>query len=175
MDAMAGISGGMGTAVAPVATGIAAGTCIRTLEGLLPVEYLEPGDRIVTRAGARRLASLSVHRHAGTALIRIRASTLGHDRPERDLLIAEGQQVFVRDWRAMALFGCEAAAIPAARLADGEFVLHENTPPTHAPVYLYTLRFEEDEVIWAEGLELACPAVAPAEPAPSRANSLRHA
>ena len=37
-----------------------AGTMVRTLDGLIPVEFLTPGDRIVTRAGARRLTSVSV-------------------------------------------------------------------------------------------------------------------
>ncbi len=36
-------------------SGLPVGTVILTLEGALPVEYLEPGDRIVTRAGARVL------------------------------------------------------------------------------------------------------------------------
>ncbi len=49
------------------------------------------------------------------------------------------------------------AAIPAARLADGEFVCVER----HLNVRLFALRFDEDEVIYAEGLELACPAFLP--------------
>lgn len=150
-------------------TGIAAGTCIRTLDGILPVEFLEPGDRIVTRAGARRLVAVSVERHLGPGLVRIRATSLGHDRPERDLLIAEGQLVLVRDWRARTLYGCDSAAIPAVRLADGEFVLREPKAADHAAVSLFTLRFAEDEVIWAEGVELACPAIRTAEAAPSLA------
>ncbi len=38
------------------------GTIIYTLEGALPVEYLEAGDRIVTRAGARILRGLERRR-----------------------------------------------------------------------------------------------------------------
>ena len=89
--------------------------------------------------------------------MRIRASSLGHDRPEQDLLVAPGQPILIRDWRAKAIFGQPVAAIPAARLADGEFVCLE----THRQVRLFTLRFDEDEVIYAEGLELACPAFLP--------------
>lgn len=37
---------------------IASGTAILTLEGMKPVEVLEPGERIVTRAGARTLRSV---------------------------------------------------------------------------------------------------------------------
>ncbi len=38
---------------------IATGTIIYTLDGALPVEYLAPGDRIITRAGMRVLRGIS--------------------------------------------------------------------------------------------------------------------
>lgn len=139
----------------PSALGLLAGTQVRTLDGLLPVEYLEPGDRIVTRDGARRLVAVSVRNRRMAAVVRIRATTLGHDRPEQDLLLAPGQPVMIRDWRARALYGADAAAIPASRLADGEFIVTELLPQ----VRLYTLHFAGDEVVYADGLEIACPAV----------------
>ena len=82
---------------------------------------------------------------------------MGHDRPDQDLLLSPGQPVVIRDWRAQTLYGVSAAAIPAARLADGEFICME----THRQVRLFTLRFDDEEVIYAEGLELACPAFLP--------------
>ena len=154
MDAEAPFSRSAGGAGSPPAAGMLVGTMVRTLEGVLPVEYLVPGDRFVTRSGMRRLASVSVVARKMVDLVRIRASTLGHDRPEQDLLVSPGQPLLIRDWRARAIFGTPVAAIPAARLADGEFVCLE----THRQVRLFTLRFDEDEVIYAEGLELACPA-----------------
>jgi hypothetical protein len=157
MDANAPFSRSAGGAGVPMAPGMLVGTMVRTLDGVLPVEFLERGDRIVTRSGARRIASVAVLARRHVQLIRIRASTMGHDRPDRDLLLTPGQPVVIRDWRAKALYGTPAAAIPAARLADGEFVL----PETLAKAYLFTLRFDEEEVIYAEGLELACPARAP--------------
>lgn len=131
-----------------------AGTAVRTLDGVIPVEYLTPGDRIITRSGSRRLTSMSVVKRKQVDLVRIRASTLGHDRPDTDLLLAPDQLVLIRDWRALALYGAEIAAIPAARLADGEFIVIER----HQVARLFTLRFDEDEVIYAEGMELACSA-----------------
>jgi hypothetical protein len=138
--------------------GILAGTHIRTLDGVLPVEFLCPGDRIITRNGSARLVSVSTSRRKGVAVIRITASSLGHDRPETDLLLAPGQRVVIRDWRARVLYGTDVAAIAASRLADGEFVLTE----FRADVRLFTLRFATEEVIYAEGLELACHATEPA-------------
>lgn len=130
---------------------------VRTLDGLIPVDFLTPGDRIVTRAGARRLTSVSVVLRKQVDLVRVKASTMGHDRPDQDLLLSPGQSVLIRDWRARALYGVAVAAIPVARLADGEFICHE----TVSNARLFTLRFDEDEVIYAEGLELACPAFLP--------------
>lgn len=157
MDSDAPFSRSAGGAGINPQPGMIAGTMVRTLEGVLPVEYLTPGDRIVTRSGARRLTSVSVQARKVVDLVRIRASTIGHDRPEQDLLVSPGQPILIRDWRAKAIFGVPVAAIPASRLADGEFICLE----THAQVRLFTLRFDEDEVIYAEGLELACPAFLP--------------
>ncbi len=158
MDTIKGFLGSEDQTGALVLGGMVAGTRIRTLEGLLPVEYLEPGDRIVTRSGARRLLAVSVVVRRAQDVVRIRAATLGHDRPESDLRVGPAQGVVVRDWRAQALYGSDMAAIPAARLADGEFVVRER----QTVVRLFTLRFAEDEIIWGDGLELACPAMAPA-------------
>jgi len=144
----------------PAPCGLLAGAKVMTLDGALPVEYLTPGDRIVTRVGARRLMSVSVRQARQATLVRIRAATVGHDRPQRDLLVAPGQLVIIRDWRATALYAAPAAAIPAARLTDGAFVVTGQ----HRDVRLFTLRFETDAVIYAEGLELACPATAAARP-----------
>jgi Hint domain len=157
MDADAPFSRSAGGAGIPPAPGILAGTAVRTLDGVLPVEFLTPGDRIVTRNGARRLVAVSVAARRQVDLVRIRASSMGHDRPDQDLLLSPGQPVIIRDWRAKVLYGAPVAAIPAARLADGEFVVAES----HHMVTLFTLRFEDDEVIYAEGLELACPAFLP--------------
>ena len=141
--------------VDPVPFGLLAGTLVRTLDGILPVEFLEPGDRVITRSGARKVGSISVSRRRGLRMIRISASTQGHDRPEHDLVVAPGQPVVIRDWRARTLYGVQEAVIPAERLADGEFVLSE----VIADAMLFTLRFAEHEVIWAEGLEIACAAM----------------
>jgi Hint domain len=142
----------------PLVSGMLAGSRIRTLEGTLPVEYLEPGDRIVTRAGARQLVGVSVQVLEDADMIRIRASTLGHDRPDHDLLVLPDQPIVIRDWRARALYSAAMAAIPAAQLVDGEFIRRE----TLRTARLYALQFDKDEVVYAEGLEVACPAQLPA-------------
>ncbi|MBC7141674.1 MAG: Hint domain-containing protein [Rhodobacteraceae bacterium] len=134
--------------------GIAAGTVILTLDGALPVEFLSPGDRIITREGMRVVREVRVHRYSGPA-IRVSAGALGHDRPEQDLVLPEETVILIRDWRAQALFGKTQALVPIARIADGELI----APATALSMRLYDLRFDTPQVVYAEGLELACEAV----------------
>ncbi|MBP9952124.1 MAG: Hint domain-containing protein [Cypionkella sp.] len=134
--------------------GIAMGTQVMTLDGALPVEYLSPGDRILTRGGTRRLAAIEVAVIHNAALIRICASTLGHDKPADDLLVSPDQPIWIRDWRAKALFGSDTAMIAAKRLADGQYIHGVCLPEAR----LYRLRFEQPCVIYAGNLELACEA-----------------
>ena len=137
--------------VAPL-NGITAGTRVMTLDGELPVQFLAPGDRVVTRSGAKVLKDITVTVVRDAAMIRISASALGHDRPDADLFVAPAQQILVRDWRAKALYGRDAAMVEAQRLADGDYIRRE----TVAEVRLFTLTFDREEVVFAGGLELAC-------------------
>lgn len=132
--------------------GITAGTLVPTLEGELPVQFLAPGDRVITRSGARVLKEIGVSVLQDVQMVRISASALGHDRPDADVFVAPAQPVLVRDWRAKALYGRKAAMVEAQRLADGDYIRKEMV----AEVRLFTLRFEREEVLYAGGLELAC-------------------
>lgn len=146
------------TAAEGSATGIASGTVVLTLDGAIPVDFIEPGDRIITRDGMRVVRAVRVSRYSGPA-IRIAAGALGHSRPDQDLILPAETPVLVRDWRAGALFGARQAVVPVERLTDGEFI----APVTALSLRLYELRFDSAEVIYAEGLEIACPALAGAD------------
>ena len=134
---------------------VLAGTPVLTLEGEMPVEFLAPGDRILTRAGARRLVQVAVSVVRNARVVRVSHGTLGVDCPTEDVTVSAAQTILVRDWRAKAMFGTTQAMIPAARLADGEYIRAE----TVAEARFFTLTFENDAVIYAGGLELACPAL----------------
>jgi len=151
----AGVTPGLRHDVQIEAAAFAQGTGILTLDGILPVEYLSPGDRIVTRAGAMRLLAVHVHT-ADTPLIRVAPSSLGHDRPGHPLLLTPETEVLVRDWRASAMFGRAQAMVRAARLVDGDYV----TRVTGAGVRMFTLKFASPQVIYADGVEVGCAAVA---------------
>ena len=136
--------------------GVVAGAKVMTLEGELPVEYLMPGDRVLTRGGARVLRSVEVAVAADAAMVRISAETLGVDTPEDDMLVSPGQPVMVRDWRARAMCGAASGMVAAARLVDGEYIRVERIKE----IRIFTLRFDEMAVIYVGGLELGCPSVA---------------
>lgn len=55
------------------------GTIIYTLDGALPVEHLIPGDRVITRAGARELRAVAADENG---------FTLSFDGPE--IIYADG-------------------------------------------------------------------------------------
>lgn len=135
--------------------GVAQGVVVMTMEGALPVEYLAPGDRVITRSGARRVRQIEVTTVRHARLILIGAETLGDLQPDGPMVVPATQPILVRDWRATALCGTPTALIPAARLADGEYiravVLDE--------VRLYTLVFDTSVVIQAGGIELGCEGV----------------
>jgi len=139
---------------APVKThaaGFAAGTHVMTLNGETPVEHLCVGDRVITRdAGMSVLREIRKSKVKASP-IQIKAGSLGHTRPEHDMVVGPDTLVHIRDWRSKALFGADVATVKAKRLIDGEFVseLEEATLTT------YELVFDRQHVVYADGLEIA--------------------
>ena len=131
--------------------GLAPGTTVLTLDGAIPVEYLNPGDRIITRRGVRKLKAIMRHNlPEGTPRVVVSADALG-GKPSNDITLMPGQRVLVRDWRAQALWGKDIAAPQAARLVDGEFIRTETT----GRQIMLSLYFGAPEILYADGLELA--------------------
>ncbi len=131
--------------------GLVAGTSVMTMDGELPVEHLTNGDRIITRdCGMAVLRDIRVNKTA-LACIRIKAGSLGYTRPDRDMLVAPGAMLHIRDWRAKAIFGKAQVTVPARRLLDGEFVAEQ----AKCKVAVYDLVFDSQHIIYADGLEVA--------------------
>lgn len=131
--------------------GFLAGTMVFTAHGMMPVEYLAAGDRIVTRTGLLPLVAMTTRRRARATLVRIKASTQSVMVPARDLLLCPDQMVLIRDWRAQILHGRAVAAVPAGRLVDGEYVVTEK----RRDAWFFSPAFEADAVIYTEGQETA--------------------
>lgn len=138
--------------------GVALGALVATLEGLLPIEYLSPGDRVITRSGVRLVRAITVQDVAGEMVL-IQPGVLGHDRPGQALMLGGQTPVLLRDWRAQVLYGASLALVPAERLVDGEFV----TRVCGRGLRLFALQFDRPEVIYVDGVELGMqPAPVPA-------------
>ncbi|MEH6834508.1 MULTISPECIES: Hint domain-containing protein [Falsihalocynthiibacter] len=131
-------------------SGFATGSIVLTLKGEMLVEHLRAGDRIITRdIGMAQLKAVTTTR--SDSAYRIRASVLGHDRPASELLVAEGQRILLRDWRAKAMFGEAEALVPVSRLADGHFIARETATET----VFFVLEFETPHILYVDGLEVA--------------------
>ena len=132
-------------------TGIAAGTIILTLDGALPVEFIEPGDRIITREGMR-VPRVGALRRSSRAAPPVTAGVRGRDRPGHELTLPRAVPRLLRGATCPPLLRASWAVVPIERIADGEFIVKT----TALSMRLYDLRFDTPQVIYAEGLELAC-------------------
>ncbi|SLN36373.1 hypothetical protein PEL8287_01723 [Roseovarius litorisediminis] len=131
--------------------GLMADSIVMTMQGEKQVQDICPGERIITRDSGMAVVK-SVRSHtAHMRSVHIKAGSLGHTRPERDVTLSAGQNILIRDWRAQALFGVSRALVPASRLVDGEFVTFGDTITTT----LYELSFDRPHVLYVDGLEVA--------------------
>ena len=137
----------------PLHARIVAGSIIFTAEGEIPIEYLSPGDKVVTRdSGMVTLLDTFIHRIPAQA-VAIKAGSLGHTRPDHNVIIPAEQNILVRDWRAQSMFGKAQTIVQAGDLIDGEFITDLGARDLH----LVHLTFDRQHVIYADGLEISVP------------------
>jgi len=127
----------------PCNSGLGLGTEVLTTDGILPVEYLTPGDRIITRdRGAVRLAHLIVRHVPCSRMLRLRPREVHPGYKGREVLISGETRMLVRGWRARVLFGKPAALVAAQRLIDGAYIARLDTPGSTP---LFQLGFADGE------------------------------
>lgn len=131
--------------------GLAQGTAVMTLDGELPVQHIAPGDRIITRDSGMAVLRDIRRKTVRVAGVKIKAGSLGHTRPQDDMIVGPDTLVHIRDWRAKALFGADVATVKAKRLIDGEFV----SAMEERKLTVYELVFDKQQIIYADGLEVA--------------------
>ena len=130
--------------------GIVLGTIVRTADGEIPVEYLEPGDRVITRnSGAAPVMAIE-HDTVIEQAVEFTVGAMDRDCPANSLIIPASQPVLLRDWRAQVMFGQPQAVTPAGMLVDHGIILDRG----EQEMTLFRLIFERDQVIYAGGLEL---------------------
>jgi len=133
----------------PVA-GIPLGTEIATADGLLPIEHLTLGDRVVTRESGMQVLTWVGFRYVMCNAVRLAPHALGQGRPDERMLLPAGQRLLIRDWRAKALYDSSTAGVRARRLADGQYVRDVGA----RNMRLFYLGFEKTCTVYAGGFEM---------------------
>lgn len=133
-----------------------AGTMIATEEGALPIDWIRPGDMVLTRdngyqpvlwVGRCDLAEETAD--DDLRLIEINTNAFGDALPERTLRVTANHRVLLHSHVLDLHFGsCEMFAA-AKHLVDGKRIVQPETPDR---TVVYHLLLSDHEVILAEGL-----------------------
>lgn len=127
-----------------------AGTLIKTPNGDVPIETLEPGDLVETRdEGAqpvRWVGSRAVEGKNQFAPIFIRAGAFG---AHQDLLVSPQHRILMRDALAELMFGEGEVLVAAKDLVNDDTVTRF---PMAEVIYVHVM-FDRHQVIFSEGLE----------------------
>jgi len=126
-----------------------AGTLIRTRRGMVPVEAIEPGDRVWSLdhgwATVRWRGGRAVNGLGDCAPIRFAAGVLGNERP---LLVSPQHRMLITGWRAELLYGEPEVLIAAKHLIDGAEICRRPMPRAE----YHHILFDGHEIIEAEGV-----------------------
>ncbi len=134
--------------VDPVHQGPAAviqGTRLWTADGEIPVEYLNPGDRVITRLGGMQRIAAIESLTAVVPLVRIMAGALSKTRPEAPITLLATQ--------ALRLGGRGGSGPRTLRAWDlvAEDRAFDLGP---APASLFHIHLPETDTLYAGGIEL---------------------
>ena len=147
-------------------TGLPGGTMIATDDGELPVDWLRPGDRVLTRDnGYRPLLGVRKSSPAGrdpAAMVEIPAHRFGRGLPSHTVRLPRDHGVLLADPQLDLHFGSSEMFADAGDLGDRAGLARV---PAAGPCYL--LIFETHEIILAENLwveSVAAKTMARAEP-----------
>ena len=152
-----------GLAAAPPMTGsrsgLCAGTRVMTLDGHVPVEFLTPGDCVITRNGSREL--LAVHRHwLHENPVRIKKGCFGTSRPANDLMLGPDQTLHFRSEQGEDPAGFNESVVAAHRMIDDIGLVWAELAEG---MLVFQLEFDDYYTFFAEGMEVVShlPSLAP--------------
>ncbi|NNF25518.1 MAG: Hint domain-containing protein [Rhodobacteraceae bacterium] len=132
------------------------GTMIQTETGTLPVEWLAPGDKVLTRdhgyqpvlwVGRSRFSAAAIRRDDGLRPVRLRAGALGPGLPAEDLILSRRHRVLVTGAQVELLFGVSEALAPCHALITPRMT---DIPPEG--ISYYQLLLPRHEIIMSGGL-----------------------
>ncbi|MTH33307.1 hemolysin [Paracoccus limosus] len=132
---------------------------IRTEEGDLPVEALQPGMMVMTAdhgpqelrwVGAQLIDAATMTANPQLRPIRIRAGALGCGLPQRDLIVSPQHRVLVRSRIAQKIFGATEILVAAKQLLQIDGI--DIADDLHEVEYVHFL-FDRHEVVFSEGAQ----------------------
>lgn len=134
------------------------GTTLMTDEGPQPVDWIRPGDRVLTKdhgfqpvIWSNRTVISKAHLKFAQCLrpVKIAAQSVNGEIPKNDLLLSPDHRILLKSPMIQMLFGHEEVFTAIKTVTNGDTVAQ--TLPDHAISYFHIL-FEQHEVILAEGL-----------------------
>ncbi|MEX3315604.1 Hint domain-containing protein [Sulfitobacter sp. PS-8MA] len=132
------------------------GTKIATPKGEIRVEDLRVGDRVITRdngiqtirwVGAREMTGAEFEMAAHLKPVLIRKGALGHDLPERDMMVSPNHRVLVANDKTALYFEEREVLVAAKHLTGMEGVDVVDVSNT---TYIHVM-FDRHEVILSDG------------------------
>lgn len=132
------------------------GTQIATIGGLVPVDQLKVGDKVITRdngyqeirwIGRNELSASALARQPHLKPVMIRKGSLGTDLPERDMMVSPQHRMLLTNAELMLHFGESEVLVPAKHLVNDQNI---GRVTTHGVEYIHVL-FDHHEVILADG------------------------
>ncbi len=136
----------------------ASGTGIKTIKGVVAVEDLEIGMRVLTMdtgfqairwIGSRKLSKAEMDANPNLRPIRIAAGALGPNTPENDLVVSPQHRILVRSVVADRIFGANEVLVPAKLLLDYPGV---NIDETCDEVTYWHFLCDDHQIVYAEGM-----------------------
>ncbi len=125
-----------------------AGTLITTKRGAIPIEYLLPGDKILTMdngyKSVRWLGNRTVRATGKNAPIHIPAGALGN---QRDLVVSPNHRMWMRSAEAELMLGDHEVLIPAKFLVGHNGI----TQQRGGLIGYHHMLFDQHEIVFAEG------------------------
>ncbi|TWI38107.1 Hint domain-containing protein [Paracoccus sulfuroxidans] len=137
----------------------ARGTLIETEQGLVPVEELAAGMKVMTRdrglqtlrwTGSRQLSSANLATMPEMHPIRVRAGALGKGLPRRDLIVSPQHRILIRSNIAQKMFGTNEVLVAAKQLLQIEGIDIARDLET---VEYFHFLFDQHEIVLSEGAE----------------------
>ncbi|WGH78491.1 Hint domain-containing protein [Jannaschia ovalis] len=132
------------------------GTLIATPRGEVPVEALEPGDRVITRdngiqvvrwTGRRDLTRAEMAANGALRAVRIAAGALGHGLPERDMTVSPQHRVLIANDETMLYFDEREVLVAAKHLVGRPGITRAEAEDIS---YIHVM-FDNHEVILSNG------------------------